>query len=176
MTALMQPHWALGLTLLALLSAGPASAATLDVYTFDENGHGSVTFADGRVLPLVSLIDFDPDPFLNGVKTLSYQLFNVPLITEGFVLLHESTDSCFSEICSDVLHFSRITNSVFFYSDQEPGGPSDLADNAAALSQAVTEGIRTFNTVIISEVGAEGANGAVYTALEVSRGAPSCLT
>ncbi len=58
MTALMPRHWLLGLTLLALVSAGPAFAQAPPpsfVYTFDENGHGSVTLP--RLLPRMGLSD-----------------------------------------------------------------------------------------------------------------------
>ena len=144
--------------------AGAAFAATVDVYTFDESGHGSVTLAsDGRVLPLVSRIDFDPDPFLINVKTLLYELPTVPHITDGFVGLDDGNGSCDTLLeCSDVLHFSSIVGGVYFYSDQELGEPSDLADNGDALFQAVHQALHE-GLLVISEVGSEGANGTVYT-------------
>jgi len=162
MISLMRPRWALGLTLLALFSVGPAFAqAPLPSITFtlDENGHGSFT-EFSNVMPLVGQILFDRAV---GSNALFYE--SPIAINEGYVVLNEPSnrDSCFQQlICSDVLHFVQALG-IYFYSDQELG-TTDLADNANTLF-AIHDALDTFvTTMIISEVGSEGANGAVYTA------------
>ncbi len=159
MTALMQSRWVLGLSLLALCSAGPAFAQAPPLpfsFTFDENGHGLETLPSGAVVPRTSSILSDPVVGL-GVSTLFYPL---PFpVREGFVGF-SATEPDFG--LSDVLHFSStFGGGVFFYSNPTaPGEPADLAD-VSLISYLMVLGAPIFPP-FIPEVGSEGANGASY--------------
>jgi len=147
------------LALLALFSSGPAFAQAPPLpfsFTFDENGHGSVTFPNGGpVVPLTSFTMLDPDVH---VATLFYVLTFGSLQREGFVGL-TAAEPDFG--LSDVLHFSSaFGGGVFFYSNPTaPGEPADLADvSLISYLMALSQSIFT----LIPEVGSEGTNGAFY--------------
>jgi PEP-CTERM motif-containing protein len=182
MITLLQVRCVLGLTFLALVSAGSAFALApvpSIAITFDENGHGSFTFNGAPAGPLVGVPV--PDPVIGPSPALFYPL-PFPLVQPGFVGLNEPGTPGFpSTLPSDVLHFPSPAfgapeSGVFFYSDAEPGDAIDRADATPLVFAAAAGHLPEPGSELIPELGPEGANGATYVPLPAGSGTPPRTT
>ena len=138
--------------LLAVLSVLGATPALADTITVDENGNGFYTFSDGRPPVPIAFT-----PIAGG--GLNYFLTVAPPVADGSVILAPGPgDSCPGAVgpgC-DVLTF--FGNTLTFTSDASTADPADsFADSNNPLPFA--PGSRL---VLISEIGPEGSNGALY--------------
>ena len=141
----------LGAALLGLLAFGASKASAQNVIniTVDENGHGMLVNPVSGTFVLPSSMAADPGP--GGLASaLTYNLLGPPGLVTGDVVLLEpgSTD------LSEVLRFNSNGTLVFY---------SDNADGVDALADTGLPNAFNTNVVRISEVGAEGSNGAFYT-------------
>jgi len=123
--------------------------------TVDENGNGNILSGSNN-FSIPGVLVADPGPGGLG-SALTYNLLGPPSLIAGDVLLLEPGNA---EI-SDVIRFNpagtavRYPASLVFYSDNADGVDA-LADTGLPTSLYT-------NVVRISEVGAEGDNGAFYT-------------
>jgi len=149
--------WAIVGTTLLLLAflAGPAGAVPLlFTVSVDENGNGFTTFGN---VPLPGTMATDPT---SGLTALTYTL---PFpVTPGDVLMTEDVAPP-----SDLVRFNYNPDAgistLVFYSDKD--------DPILSLADTGLPGTFNTNLVVISEVGPEGNNGAIYTPGEGGPGA-----
>jgi hypothetical protein len=129
------------------LSGQVAPIATI---TVDENGHGNITSIGGS-FNTTGTLAADPGP--GGLSAaLTYNLLGPPSLVAGDLLLDESPG-----VLSDIIRFNSTgsgNGTLVFYSDTSDGADS-LADTGFPTSQYT-------NTVTLTEVGPEGANGITY--------------
>jgi hypothetical protein len=144
-----------GLLSALLLSSAFAQGFSVTI-TVDENGsNGTVSNTNGffSTLP-VSRVQ-DPGP--GGLAAaLTYNLLNPPGLTAGDLILVEPGGT---GTVSDIIRYNPQQNggSLVFYSDKTPGDtPPDLADIGFPTALYA-------NTLLVTEVGAEGNNGLRYT-------------
>lgn len=135
-----------------------ASAQFSITMSLDENCHGTFTNTNGFFSPLPCTIQADPGP--GGLPAvLTYGMLSPPGLTAGDLLLQETVGA--SVILSDVIRFnpnencSGTTGCLLFYSDIA-GGVDGLADTGFPTANYT-------NTLLLTEVGPEGANGITYT-------------
>ena len=136
--------------------------APANVFTFDENGHGTVTHPDGSVVPLISLGN-QPDPFDpgNGLRPLAYELAGTGTgagqgAVQGDVNVLEG-DPTQGRI-SDLLRW--VNNSpqgplLLVYSDTDEPGSPDLADVGLP-------NFRQNNQITLPETGPESGPNGLY--------------
>jgi len=139
--------------LLSALLLSSAFAQFSITITVDENGNGTLSNTLGFVSPLpVSRVQ-DPGP--GGLAAaLTYNLLNPPGLTAGDLILVEPGGT---GTVSDIIRYNPQQNggSLVFYSDRTPGD-TDLADIGFPTALYA-------NTLLLTEVGAEGINGLRYT-------------
>ena len=140
----------LGALALAGLFAQHAHAVAVTT-SIDEFGNGSTTFQNIGALPSAFITDPSGG---SAVPVLAYLLPYAAV--NGDVQLNEVVGA--TVVLSDVVRFFTIPGGptfALFYSDNGDGvdAPADIGLPSNALT----------NTVLIQEVGPEGANGATYT-------------
>src|SRR5439155_26985516 len=98
-----------------------ALAATF--VSVDENGHGTLEFGDGAVIPLPATVQPDPGPGGLGA-VLTYNLLGPPSLVAGDVELFDAAEG----LVLDVLRFNPAGTggdgypaSLLFYSDNLDG-------------------------------------------------------
>ena len=148
---------------LVLISASSAVGATITI-TFDENGKGSiVNSAVANAFNMPGSTMADPGP--GGLASvLAYNLLNPPALVTGDVIIVEPGGG---QTTTDLLRFNFAVGggTVFVY--------SDIGDGADSLADVGFPSAFFTNTVTVTEVGAEGANGITYTP---SPGQPGYVT
>jgi len=131
-----------------------ASAVFGQVFTFDENGNGTVTTGSGSA-PLPYTVAPDPSGGI-AANVLIYQL---PIfVTPGDVALMEPGATSSVPTLSDIVRFYNSTanpngSEIIFYSDTDDT-PLSLADTGLPPLSP--------NAIQIPEVGPEGNNGATW--------------
>jgi hypothetical protein len=143
---------------IAIATPQTAHAQFSVTITVDENGNARVTNTTGLNVGLPFTLQADPGPGgLTGA--LTYGLTNPPGLTAGDLQLFETVGSV--GILSDIIRFnpneicSGTTGCLVFYSDTG-GGADSLADIGFPTALYT-------NTLSVTEVGPEGANGFTYT-------------
>ena len=126
------------------------------LYTYDENGHGSLKLSNGTIIPYVGTLAPDPGP--GGLSSaLTYSLGTAAIVTSGDLFLLEPGQR--ENTVSDLLRFNfnpqTGTSTLVFYSDNLDGA-EDLADVGFPSTFYA-------NTLTVTEVGPEGDNGFMYT-------------
>jgi hypothetical protein len=143
----------LGMLLLsgAAMAQGPPNITI----TVDENGNGSIStsLTTGMLLP-------DPGP-TGLASALTYSLLGPPSLVAGDLIILEP--SALASVMSDIIRFNpagtganpNYPASLVFYSDTTEGADA-LADTGFPV------GLYT-NALTVTEIGAEGDNGFIYT-------------
>jgi hypothetical protein len=137
----------------ALLVTGPVLEAQAPgpQVAVAEDGTGSITVPG--LVPIILTGFLAPDPGPGGLaSTLTFDLSSLEPFVGGDVFLLEPVTQFFL----DVIRFNAQQRTLVFYSDNIPGAdaPADTPGPPGAFYN---------NQVRISEVGPEGANGAIYT-------------
>ena len=141
-----------GLLSAFLLSSAFAQGFSVTT-TVDENGNGVLTNTAGVFSTLPFSRVQDPGP--GGLAAaLTYNLLGPPGLTAGDLILVEPGGT---GTVSDIIRYNPQQNggSLVFYSDRTPGD-TDLADIGFPTALYA-------NTLLLTEVGAEGINGLRYT-------------
>ena len=144
------------LALLTVSSSLAGQVAQVATITVDENGNGNV-MGPGGSFNTAGTLSADPGPG-GQAAALTYNLLGPPSLVAGDLLLNESPG-----VLSDIIRFNSAGTggnagypaSLVFYSDTGDGVDA-IADTGFPISQYT-------NTVTLSEVGPEGANGISYT-------------
>jgi hypothetical protein len=155
-------RYLVALATLAMLAGGigQASAASIFILKFDENGNGSISINGAPAVALHGVMMADP---LEGGMSLTYML---PVtVANGDVGVVEP-NSAFGTL-SDMLRFTDANSNLtgitadrmIYYSELDPsqvqGGPgTDLADRVFQ--------VRSSNVTTVREVGPEGNNSFQY--------------
>jgi len=144
---------------IALLASASLCAQGFSItITVDENCNGRFTNTAGFNSALPCGIHADPGPG-GRPNALTYDLLNPPGLVAGDLILVEPGGT--AAVTSDIIRFNASsfvqggTGSLVFYSDNADGVDA-TADIGFPLALYT-------NTLTVTEVGAEGANGFTYT-------------